>query len=361
MFDTIYNYSLIVAWAVLFIFAVVLFFGKVPESDAYKSYDRTRKILSVALFLWGVQVILQWVFNLREETPNIATALNISCYYMGALLFGMAYISLLDSKYISKNQKRCDFVKWSIVSVSVWCAVLFLHGIWMYVVLIAAAAFFFFDASRIAYIFYQTYRKASCEIDNYYSENTDAFIRWIYHSTFGIVFFGLVGAFMAFAPKWAVGLYMWAGIVMFVYIFLSLLNYSLNCEKVSVAVSEALPNPIQREVKILPDDYIHKKLEEWVKNGYYRGQGVTMGQLTEYLGINRNTLSEYFNQTLNISFREWINDLRMAYAKRLLINKDITIEQIAEIVGVSSKSYFCTLFKQREGITPSQWRQQQEL
>lgn len=360
MFDKIYNYSLVIAWAVLFIFAFVLFFEKVPKSNAYKSYDRTKKILSVALFIWGAQVLLQWLFNFRDEAPNVATALNISCYYMCALLFGMAYISLLDAKYISKKQIRCDFAKWSIVSVSVWCAVCFFQGIWISVLLIAAATFFFFDTFRIVCTFYNTYRKVSVEMDNYYSENTDAFIRWIYHSTYGISFLGLIGAFMAFAPKWAVGLYMSAGIVMFVYIFLSMLNYSLYCEKVCEAVDKTVHNSLPMRAEYLSDDYIRNKLADWVGKRLYREQGVTISQLTEYIGVNRNTLSEFFNQTLNISFREWINVLRIADAKQLLINKDNTIEQIAEMIGVSSKAYFCTLFKQREGITPTEWRLKQE-
>lgn len=50
MLDLIYYNSLIIAWAILFVFAFVLFFGKVPRTPNYKSYDRARKILSVALF-----------------------------------------------------------------------------------------------------------------------------------------------------------------------------------------------------------------------------------------------------------------------------------------------------------------------
>ncbi len=360
MFDIIYNNSLIIAWAVLFIFAFILFFGKVPHTDIYRSYNKTRKILAVAMFFWGVQIMLQWLFNFRTESPHIASALNITCYYIGAILFGMAYISLLDATYISKQQMRSDFTKWGIVCVAVWSAIFLLQGTSRYVVLILSALFFLGDAARISWIFFRTYRKAVREIDNYYSENTDAFIRWIYRSTFGIVFFGLIGAIMAFAPKWVVSIYMSAGIGMFVYIFISLLNYSLNCEKVSVAIGETLPIVSPNDAAIISDDDMTKRLEEWVGEEYYRNSGVTMEQLTVYFGLNRNVLSEYFNHTLHISFRDWITGLRIADAKRMMIDEpSITLDEVAQRVGFSGKSYFSTVFKRCEKITPSEWRKQQ--
>lgn len=361
MFDSLYHNSLIILWAALFIFAIVLFLGKVPQSKIYRSYNKTRKILAAALFLWGVQVLLLLLFNFRTEAPYIASALNITCYYMEAILFGMAYISLLDANYISKKQMSSDFVKWSVVSVVVWCAVILLHGIPMYGVLIAAAAFFLGDATRIAWIFFSTYRKAVRELDNYYSENTDAFIRWIYRSTFGIVFFGLIGAVMAFAPKWVMVIYMSAGICMFVYIFISLLNYSLNCEKVSVAVAEPSPEMLQKDTEAVSDDEMNKKLEEWISEGHYRNYGITMEQLTEYFGMNRNTLSEYFNRTLHVSFRDWITGLRIADAKRMMIDEpSITMDEVAQRIGFTGKSYFSTVFKRCENVTPSEWRKKQE-
>lgn len=281
---------------------------------------------------------------------------------MAAILFGMAYISLLDATYISRRQMRRDFSRWGIVCAAVWSAVLLLQGTSMYAVLIAASALFLVEAVRISRTFFITYNKAVREIDNYYSENTDAFIRWIYRSTFGIVFFGLAGAVMAFAPKWAVGIYMSAGICMFVYIFISLLNYSLNCEKVSVAVTEPLPEVLPDKSGVLSDDEMSKKLEEWTSNGYYRNYGITMEQLTEYFGLSRNTLSEYFNRTLHISFRDWITGLRIADAKRMMIDEpSITIDEVAQRVGFSGKSYFSTVFKRCEKVTPSEWRKKQEV
>ncbi|MDD3108423.1 MAG: helix-turn-helix domain-containing protein [Alistipes sp.] len=362
MLDSLYYNSLLIAWAVLLILSFVLFAGKVPQTQRFRAYNKTRKLLAVSLFFWSVQILLQWIFNFREEAPHIASALNITCYYLGAILFGMGYTSLLNPHYISSAQTRSDFTKWGAVCVTVWSAVLFLQDTARLAVLIAAALFFLVDSTRIALLFFRTYHKAVHNIENYYSENVEAFIRWLSHSVLGIVFFGMIGAVMAFAPKWMVGLYMSAGIVMFVYIFISLLNYSLNCEIVEQATEEQELDPSTEnatDVATLSSDQLDEKLAEWRAHGGYCQRGVTIGQLAELFGTNCNNLSEYFNRTLHTSFRDWINNMRMSDAKKMLSDDPtLTIDQVAEQTGFSGKSYFCTLFKQYEKMTPTEWRKQ---
>ena len=86
-----------------------------------------------------------------------------------------------------------------------------------------------------------------------------------------------------------------------------------------------------------------------------------MDDLTKFMGLNRNTLSGYLNHTLNISFRDWITELRIADAKRMMIDDPlITMDEVAERAGFSGKSYFSTVFKRCEKTTPSEWRKEQE-
>lgn len=276
---------------------------------------------------------------------------------MGAILFGMGYISLLDDNYISKRQINRDFGKWGFVCAMVWTSVLFIKGDISLIFLITGALFFLIDAIRISIRFFRTYYKAVHEMENYSSENTEAFILWLYNSTFGIVFFGLIGAGMAFAPKWAVGIYMSAGICMFVYIFISLLNYSVNCEKVNEIMHESSIKEELRTNTSISYDTFDKRLEEWISQGIYKEQGITIEHLIDLFGSNRNVVSEYFNRRLNTSFREWINDLRLSDAKLMLLEDiNFTIEEVALRTGFSGKSYFSTVFKKRENMTPTEWR-----
>lgn len=64
-----------------------------------------------------------------------------------------------------------------------------------------------------------------------------------------------------------------------------------------------------------------------------------------------------FKKHYGITISRFFNLKKIEYAKILLLTTDYTIEQICEILGFNSVSYFCKLFKKITGTTPSTLRQ----
>ena len=354
--EALYYNSLLVAWPLLFVFSFILLFGKVPDRDIYRGYNRTRRIVGVALGLFGIQILLQWLFNFRERTPLYAAGLNLTCFYVEAILLGMAYISLLNDSYICRRQMIRDFAVYALAMVCIWVSIVcdFAAGV------VAGAAIFLFESLRITITFFRTYRHSVRMMDDFYSEDIEGFIVWLYHSTLLIVFFGLIGSFMAFMPLWAVGIYMFAGIFVFIYIFMALLNYMFNYEKVEVAVAlpapeEAMENAAKPvNVKVIDLD---EKVRVWVCNKKFLQQGITINTLAEAFNTNRTDISAYFNKHHKVSFREWINHLRIQEAMLMMeSNHDTSFEELALATGFASRPYFCTIFKQQTGMTPAEWK-----
>ena len=99
------------------------------------------------------------------------------------------------------------------------------------------------------------------------------------------------------------------------------------------------------------------KLTEWTNQKKYCKQNLTIVILAKEIGTNQKYLSRYFNETCNLSFRDWLNDLRMQEAKKILLdNSNITVESIASECGFTSRTHFHTLFVKMFGMTPSQYR-----
>lgn len=67
--------------------------------------------------------------------------------------------------------------------------------------------------------------------------------------------------------------------------------------------------------------------------------------------------STFFKKSTNISFLQYLTDLRLTYAKRLLINTKISITDICYNSGFSSFSNFSRLFKAKYGTTPRLYRE----
>lgn len=80
----------------------------------------------------------------------------------------------------------------------------------------------------------------------------------------------------------------------------------------------------------------------------------------ERLNISPQYLSRLTVEVGGIAAGEWINRAVILQAKLLLRNKQLTIEQIAEELNISTLPYFCRLFKREVGMTPSQYRTTQQ-
>lgn len=103
---------------------------------------------------------------------------------------------------------------------------------------------------------------------------------------------------------------------------------------------------------------ILQKLEVFGREeNYYLDNTLTMSDLAKKLGASPHHLSQVINEELGQSYGEYINQLRIAQAKVLLLDQpNVKIEEIAEQAGFNSKSTFNTAFKKLTGQTPSQYR-----
>ena len=63
-----------------------------------------------------------------------------------------------------------------------------------------------------------------------------------------------------------------------------------------------------------------------------------------------------FKSVTGVSPAKVITDCRIARAKELLTADDLSPEDIAEQCGFSSASYFCRVFKQTLGVTPTEYK-----
>ena len=66
-------------------------------------------------------------------------------------------------------------------------------------------------------------------------------------------------------------------------------------------------------------------------------------------------LSTLFSQKMGVSLSAYIKSVRLNEAKRLL-EKEISIADVARMAGYRQYRYFCTVFKAQTGLTPRQYR-----
>ena len=83
---------------------------------------------------------------------------------------------------------------------------------------------------------------------------------------------------------------------------------------------------------------------------------VTLAEVAEYLHFSEPYTSRYIRKETGYTFRMILLILRMEAAAKLLRETDLTVDQIAEEVGLSGKTNFYKQFQSFYGTSPAKYR-----
>lgn len=84
---------------------------------------------------------------------------------------------------------------------------------------------------------------------------------------------------------------------------------------------------------------------------------VSVSDLAEICHCSVSSLSHMFKQTMGMSIRAYLQQLRLADAKRLLRDSDLPIGIISDLLGYGNPNYFSNVFREDTGESPTVYRQ----
>ena len=86
-------------------------------------------------------------------------------------------------------------------------------------------------------------------------------------------------------------------------------------------------------------------------------ESLTLDQLAEEAHMNKFYLSHAFKQEYGVSPINYMISRRINESKYLLAETDLSLSQIAQLLGFSSLSYFSQVFRKTQGVSPMEYRQ----
>ena len=96
---------------------------------------------------------------------------------------------------------------------------------------------------------------------------------------------------------------------------------------------------------------------KWTAQGGHLKSGLKKPLVADQMGVSNNQLSLWLRQR-NQKFWDWLSDLRIEEAKRIISeHPDWTNEAIAEHCGFTDRSAFQNKFKEKTGMTPTEFAQ----
>lgn len=85
-------------------------------------------------------------------------------------------------------------------------------------------------------------------------------------------------------------------------------------------------------------------------------ESITLDMLAEKVSINKYYMSHAFKREYGVSPINYLIACRIREGKRLLAETDLSLSQIATVLGFSSSSYFSQSFRNAEGMSPTEYR-----
>ena len=85
-------------------------------------------------------------------------------------------------------------------------------------------------------------------------------------------------------------------------------------------------------------------------------ESITLDLLAEKFSINKYYMAHAFKREYGVSPINYLISCRIREGKRLLSETDLSLSQIAAVLGFSSSSYFSQSFRSAEGMSPTEYR-----
>lgn len=90
-------------------------------------------------------------------------------------------------------------------------------------------------------------------------------------------------------------------------------------------------------------------------------QKLSLETLAQQYHYNEKYLGNLFKRNMGISFRDYLNNCRLKYARGRLTDTTSSIVDIASQAGFSNVTYFNRVFKEKYGVTPSKYREKHRV
>ena len=132
--------------------------------------------------------------------------------------------------------------------------------------------------------------------------------------------------------------------------FMSILYELSRCEGVRTLASSSYA-----KIAVEDDSRRILKVKSFIAQNYM--DELRLKQLADIAGMSSSAFSRFFKLHTGRNLSEYIIDIRLGYAARLLVDTSRSISEISFECGFNNLSNFNRIFKRKKGCSPSEFRE----
>ena len=350
----LFNFGYIIFFALLAIGAAFL---NMPSKDkGIESYRKSRYTLAVALALMSLYCLVRITMP-YHHADYIDFWLLVTFTLIFSWLSYSSFLFLIETpRYLRKNFFADGLIP-SVLLLGFGVVGLFVESARIWIEIVFGGIY----AVKCIWMFYtcvKEYRKCKSELDNFYDQGPD--IGWMSSLLVVSVILSITTLLTFYSDVIAIIYYiMLPG--MYAYMTFRVINFAPkkidNIRKRNMTMDEEQKKT--EKIKKVSDiaEKITPMIEKWVSEKKFCREGLTIKDVALEMGTNHKYLSQYINNTLNMTFQVWLNTLRIEESKILLTSKEkMSIEEIGIKVGIPQNYNFSRWFKVITDTTPFQYR-----
>ncbi len=102
-----------------------------------------------------------------------------------------------------------------------------------------------------------------------------------------------------------------------------------------------------------------ERIVEYVDQ-HFHDTDLSLSKLSEEFSYTEKYVSSLFTKYMNVTFKQYLNTLRIQHAYKLIEQGETSVSYIAEQCGYADAVYFTKVFKTKRQITPTEYIRQQK-
>jgi AraC family L-rhamnose operon transcriptional activator RhaR len=103
-----------------------------------------------------------------------------------------------------------------------------------------------------------------------------------------------------------------------------------------------------------PSQAVIQRVVRYLRDNYSRP--ITIRDVAAQVHLSERHTSRLFHQVMGVSIKEYLTGLRIETAAQLLLDRQLTVKEVAQASGYPEVHYFSALFRRRTGLTPTAFR-----
>lgn len=349
-----------------------------------RRYETSRWLLCGSMAVFCIHYFLQMTQGFRAQGADVGAVVNIMFYTPVVFAITLSIINMESTRSVMRRYCLRSAAAYALI------VAIFIFGVFsnkslhlgglLYVML----AFF---VGSMAYFIYASYSEVLKRKKKLLEESAGDLLPHVRYARSSLVLVCVSAAFLPIAILFdtlllLIGPLMLLVLIFFVHSFISLGYYITPVENM---LEEQEDQEEQEESDTSTDQLaygdqqdavadgqadlnifsqkrmkeIGAALEKWCDDRMYKDCNVTIYSLAANLGCKKNELTEYFNLSQHTNFRTWLSDIRFNEAVRMMKeNPEFSNDAISTECGFSSHTQIYRIFKQKTGLSPSQWCEQ---